>query len=202
MTLSEFISTFDHEGSIVLLEGKRKVASQDAPKLEALGKLLAEHTKYLKFRSGNADGSDALFTAGVAQVNPERIELILPYTSHRQQHAKSYQRHSLDEIELANEPALIYETKKNKKMARLVDRYANGDRDQYAMKAAYILRDTVKVIGTTEIRAIRIGIFYEDLKNPGQGGTGHTINVCKAHGIPVIDQNTWIHWLEPLDKKK
>ena len=100
---------------------------------------------------------------------------------------------------LVNQQALIYETKKNKKMSRLVDKYVQGDRDEYAMKAAYILRDTVKVIGTTEIPGIRVGIFYEDLENPGQGGTGHTINVCQSNGIPVIDQGTWKHWLEALD---
>ena len=199
MTLLEFISTFDTEGSIVLLEGKRKVSPVDEANLTALGKLLAQKTKYIQFRSGNAPGADALFTSGVASIDANRIELILPYNAHRKKEAKSYKRHSLENIPLVNEQALIYETKKNKKMARLVDKYLQGDRDQYAMKAAYILRDTVKVIGTTEIPGIRIGIFYEDLENPGQGGTGHTINVCQSNGIPVIDQGTWKHWLEPLE---
>ena len=199
MTLLEFISAFDAEGSIVLLEGKRKVSPVDEANLTALGKLLAQKTKYIQFRSGNAPGADALFTAGVAAIDANRIELILPYNEHRKKEAKSYKSHSLENMPLVNEQALIYETKKNKKMARLVDKYVQGDRDQYAMKAAYILRDTVKVIGTTEIPGIRVGIFYEDLENPGQGGTGHTINVCQSNGIPVIDQGTWKQWLEPLD---
>jgi len=199
MTLLEFISAFDAEGSIVLLEGKRKVSPVDEANLTALGKLLAQKTKYIQFRSGNAPGADALFTAGVAAIDANRIELILPYNEHRKKEAKSYKSHSLENMPLVNEQALIYETKKNKKMARLVDKYVQGDRDQYAMKAAYILRDTVKVIGTTEIPGIRVGIFYEDLENPGQGGTGHTINVYQSNGIPVIDQGTWKHWLEALD---
>lgn len=199
MTLLEFISAFDTEGSIVLLEGKRNVSPSDEADLTALGTLLAKNTKYIQFRSGNAPGADALFTAGVAAIDPNRIELILPYNTHRKKEAKSYRRHSLENIPLVNEEALIYETKKNKKMARLVDKYLQGDRDQYAMKAAYILRDTIKVIGTTDIPRIRIGIFYEDLENLGQGGTGHTINVCHSNGIPAIDQRTWKYWLEALD---
>jgi len=195
MTFQEFITAFDIAGSVVLLEGKRSVLNADAPKLTALGNLLANSTQHMRFRSGNAPGADALFTEGVAAVAPERIELILPYTKHRQAQAQNLKQVSMDDISLMEEPGLIYETKKNKKMAGLVDRYAQGNRDQYAMKAAYILRDTVKVMGSKDLSPIRAGVFYDDLNHPNQGGTGHTMNVCRNHEIPIFTQQIWENWL-------
>jgi len=196
MTFQEFIAAFDKEGSIVLLEGKRAVLSADAPLLTALGKRLAESTQWMHFRSGNAPGADALFTAGVAAIAPERIELILPYAKHRQEHAQNLKQVSMDDISLLKEPGLIYETKKNKKMAGLVDRYAQGIRDPYALKAAYILRDTLKVLGSKTLQKIHAGIFYDDLTNPNQGGTGHTMNVCKNHQVPCLTQEIWRDWVQ------
>ena len=168
MTFQEFIDAYDQEGSVVLLEGKRTVLTADAPILTALGKQLAESTRWMRFRSGNAPGADALFTAGVAAIAPDRMELILPYAKHRRAHAQNVKQVSMDEISLLEEPRLIYETKKNKKMAGLVDRYAQGNRDAYAMKAAYILRDTVKVLGIKDLSPIRAGVFYDDLNHPNQ----------------------------------
>jgi hypothetical protein len=195
MTFQEFIDAYDQEGSVVLLEGKRTVLTADAPILTALGKQLAESTRWMRFRSGNAPGADALFTAGVATIAPDRMELILPYAKHRRAHAQNVKQVSMDEISLLEEPRLIYETKKNKKMAGLVDRYAQGNRDAYAMKAAYILRDTVKVLGIKDLSPIRAGVFYDDLNHPNQGGTGHTMNVCRNHEIPIFTQQIWRNWL-------
>jgi hypothetical protein len=195
MTFQEFIDAYDQEGSVVLLEGKRTVLTADAPILTALGKQLAESTRWMRFRSGNAPGADALFTAGVAAIAPDRMELILPYAKHRRAHAQNVKQVSMDEISLLEEPRLIYETKKNKKMAGLVDRYAQGNRDAYAMKAAYILRDTVKVLGIKDLSPIRAGVFYDDLNHPNQGGTGHTMNVCRNHEIPIFTQQIWRNWL-------
>lgn len=58
--------------AVVLLEGKRKVLPEDAEKLYQLGKMLAEKTKYMRFRSGNAGGSDEHFCNGVADVDNSR----------------------------------------------------------------------------------------------------------------------------------
>ena len=65
----------------------------------------------------------------------------------------------------------------------------------FELKAAYIIRDTIKAIGTNEIKPATIAIFYDDLKNPGKGGTGHTMSVCKLNNIPTIDQKLWFNWL-------
>lgn len=71
----------------------------------------------------------------------------------------------------------------------------DGSRDGNAMKAAYIIRDTVKVIGAEGIPPASFGIFYDDLSKPGTGGTGHTMSVCREAGIPLIDQRVWMAWL-------
>lgn len=194
MLLEEFLARFDREGSVVLLEGKRAVAEQDREKLIALGRMLAEKTAYTLFRSGNAPGADELFSEGVAMVDPKRLEVITPYKSHRKKTNKAYTTYSLDEIDVVSEPAVIYHSKTQKKNAKLVDAYVAGDKNALSTKAAYLIRDTVKVLGTNEIPKASFGIFYNDLSNPLEGGTGHTIAVCRENGVETIDQETWFNW--------
>ena len=101
----------------------------------------------------------------------------------------------MDEINIAAEPKVVYQSKSNKKTEKLIDQYVSGDRNRYAIKAAYIIRDTIKVTGTEEIKPATFGVFYDDLDKPMTGGTGHTMNVCKQNDIPIIDQKTWFKWL-------
>ena len=196
MTLSEFINQHDHDRAVVLLEGKRKGAEEDRNKLHELGKLLASKTEKMIFRSGNAAGSDQFFSDGVAAVDHKRLQVITPYDNHRKKTNKAYETVSMDNIDLASEPELLYQSKSNKKMEKLIDQYVSGDRGRFAIKAAYIIRDTVKAIGTETIPPATFGIFYDDLSNPMSGGTGHTMQICNQNGIPIIDQNIWMKWLE------
>ena len=195
MTLKEFINQFDKDNSIVLLEGKRNVLETDKESLVSLGKLLASTTSKMLFRSGNADGADNYFSLGVSSVNKNRLQVITPYTGHRQKSNKAYDTISLDEINVAAEPEVVYQSKSNKKTEKLVDQYISGARDRYSIKAAYIIRDTIKAIGTDEIKPATFGIFYDDLDNPKEGGTGHTMKVCDKNCIPIIDQKVWFKWL-------
>lgn len=195
MTLKEFIKQFDKPNSIVLLEGKRNVLEADKEKLTTLGKLLASSTKNMIFRSGNANGSDQLFSDGVTAVDNKRLQVITPYSGHRKKTNQAYETISLDEINIAAEPKVVYQSKSNKKTEKLIDQYVSGDRNRYAIKAAYIIRDTIKATGTEEIKPATFGIFYDDLDKPMTGGTGHTMNVCKQNDIPIIDQKTWFKWL-------
>lgn len=194
ISLSEFIEKYDKEGNIILLEGKRNVLESDQALLVKLGKVLSEKTSHLKFRSGNADGSDLFFSQGVASVDNSRLQVITPYAGHRQKHNQAYETIALDELQLAADDEVIYQTKTNK-TGKLIDSYVNGNRDRFSIKAAYLIRDTVKAIGTKEIPAATFGIFYDDLENPLSGGTGHTMKVCQQNDIPIIDQQTWMTWL-------
>lgn len=196
MTLREFINQYDRQGAIVLLEGKRAVMESDIDLLVQLGKMLATRTKHITFRSGNADGSDQYFSLGVSAVDKSRLQVITPYTGHRKKTNQAYLTYSLDDVNVAAEPEVVFQSKSNKRMEKLVDQYIAGARDRYSIKAAYILRDTIKVIGTDEIKPATFGIFYDDLVQPKSGGTGHTMKVCEINHIPVIDQGIWFKWLE------
>ena len=196
MKLNEFIEHYDIDGSIVLLEGKREVLEFDKEKLKALGLLLASKTKKMIFRSGNAEGADQFFSNGVTSLSPERLQVIVPYSGHRQKNNKASDTISLDEINISSEPEVLYQSKNNKKTNNLIDKYALGEKNRFTIKAAYIIRDTIKAIGTKQIKPATFGIFYDDLENPRKGGTGHTMSICEQNKIPIIDQNTWFNWLD------
>jgi len=196
MTLKEFVERYDNENAIILLEGKRSVLSTDKDLLFQLGKTLAEKTKNVTFRSGNADGADYFFSTGVSSVDKTRLQVITPYAGHRNKANQAYDTVSLDQIDIAAESEVVYQSKSNKKMEKLIDQYVAGERDKNSIKAAYIIRDTIKVLGTDNIKPATFGIFYDDPDNPQTGGTGHTMKVCQQNNIPIIDQSTWFKWLQ------
>jgi hypothetical protein len=196
MTLTEFLSAHDRPGAVTLLEGKRKVLAQDVAKLEMLGRRLAASSHHMQFRSGNAPGADHHFSLGVAEVDASRLQVIIPYTSHRSASNLAARTYSLDDVDLLQEPELVYATRETRSMASLVDGYVSGKRGMPYLKASYLLRDTAKVLGARGIPPASFAIFYDDLAAPGQGGTGHTMRVCVANGIPMVDQRTWFAWLD------
>ncbi len=197
LSLAEFIRKYDFPGSVILLEGKRNVLPQDEQLLSALGEKLCRMMRHARFRSGNAPGSDELFSKGVSNVDPNRLEVIVPYTGHRKKQSQGYVTHSLDDISLAAEPEVTYHTKFDSRKSKLIDDYAGGISNSVTIKAAYLLRDTVKVIGTRSgIPKATFAIFYDDLQNPEKGGTGHTISVCKNNDVPFVNQQVWMRWLE------
>ncbi len=196
MTLAEFTTKYDQEKTIILLEGKRNVLESDKEKLIQLGKLLAIHLPLATFRSGNADGADFYFSQGVLQVAPNRLQVITPYENHRQKLNNAYETISLDQIDLLNEPELIYQSKNNKKTKSLIDKYIDGAKDRFSIKAAYIIRDTVKVAGTKSgIPPIDFAFFYDDEQNPKTGGTGHTMEICEMNKLPYLTQKDWEKWI-------
>jgi hypothetical protein len=195
MTLQEFISKYDHANSVILLEGKRNVLEADKDKLVALGKLLALKTSKMIFRSGNAEGAVQFFSEGVAEIDYKRLQVITPYTGHRQKTNKSYSTISLDQVDLLSNPQVVYHSKNNKKTENLIDRYLLGENNRYTIKAAYIIRDTIKVLGADNIKPATFGIFYDDLGDPGKGGTGHTMTVFSQMNIPFVDQREWFEWV-------
>ncbi len=195
MTFVDFVSKHDQPGTVVLLEGKREVPAEDQDRLRALGRLVAAGTKHLTLRSGNAEGSDHFFSEDVASVDPKRLQLCTPYSGHRSKTNLAHETVALNQINLLAEKEVVYQSKSNMKTEKLIDRFVAGDFDRFTIKAAYILRDTVKAIGTKDVKPANFGIFYYDLANPRSGGTGHTMQVCEANGIPLIDQRVWIGWL-------
>jgi hypothetical protein len=195
MKSNEFINNYDFKGSIILLEGKRNVKPDDKNLLIKLGTLLTSKAKHITFRSGNAPGADELFCEGVSLVDRNRIQLIIPNKEHRKKNRIGMEAISLDEINLLCEPEIVYQSKSNLKTKNLVERYVNGHRDSVTCNAGYIIRDTIKVLGTQSIPPANFGIFYDDLEKPCSGGTGHTMNVCKQNNVPYINQTAWKEWV-------
>lgn len=196
MTLENFIHLFGKPGAVVLLEGKRKVDANDAPKLSAIGYLLASRMPDVLFRSGNAPGADELFAAGVAAVDVSRMQVVTPHAGHRANQSKGFNTVALDQVQLATEPEVIYESRQDTRNRNLVDAYVNGTNRLLAVKGAYLIRDTVKVVGVSGVAPASVGLFYDDLSKPATGGTGFTMDVCLRRGVPVIDQRIWFKWLE------
>lgn len=184
---------------MILLEGKREVRPEDRDLLVKLGQLLAENLPGCRFRSGNAPGADELFTSGVNKIDPSRVELVLPYNGHRKSSANISYSIALDEINLAAEPETLYHSKKILGES-LVNEYGKGSKSRVAAKAAYLIRDTMKVTGsvTAGLKKSDFAIFYDDLKDPGKGGTGHTMKVCDQAGVPKINQKVWMGWLDAM----
>jgi hypothetical protein len=156
---------------------------------------LAREFVCLRFRSGNAEGSDEAFSAGVAEIDSSRLQVIAPYASHRVKVRYADALYSSPEAltkvqEAAITEATVAATPRNAN----VD-YKRTGSPKLAAKAAYLIRDTMKVVGySEEFGAPVCGLFYVDLSDPEAGGTGHTIRVCRQHGIPVAFQDSWMHW--------
>jgi len=182
---------------VVLLEGTRALPDADAPKLTALATRLARSFPGVRFRTGNATGSDEAFAAGVASVDPARIEYVLPYTGHRKgKRSAQSPATGLDQLLPGCVDAAVATTAAvSPKYRRATESY----RDQKASHreraiAQMILRDTVKVTGAGELARPTAGIFYVNAESPGDGGTGHTMRVCEAKGVPAITQFAWMEW--------
>lgn len=195
MDLQLFLNQYDAPGSVILLEGKRKVKAEDKQILINFGKKLAESSKNIVFRSGNASGADEYFSEGVASINPERLQVVMPYLSHRQKARLTNNIISLDQVDLHKETNLVQLSKKNKSISTLINKYLAGHRNNFTHKAAYILRDTLKVAGAAGINPTSFAIFYDDLQKPRSGGTGHTMMMCDNLEIEYHTQNTWFSWL-------
>lgn len=196
MNFSEFISRYDTPGSVVLLEGKRTVKLEDCKKLMLLGEKVTRSSKYITFRSGNSSGSDYHFAKGVTNIDASRIEVIIPFDGYRKSFSKEIRTVSLDSINLIKESTVVFESEENYKTRKLVKQYLEGNRDNITRLISYIIRDTIKALGTTSgILPATAGIFYDDLEYPEQGGTGHTILTCRRNGIPTLNQLDWFNWL-------
>ena len=180
----------------ILLEGRRSIPPEMAEFAGKLGALLATKYPTLRFRSGNAQGSDEAFSLGVASVDPTRLEIIAPYESHR---AKSRIGNAIygspESLSPEEKEALVaHSIKASPKNKGLFEKALRSK--ALSAKADYLLRDTMKVIGYgTALRPPVLALFYVDLKDPMEGGTGHTIRVCQNQGIPVAFQDSWQDWL-------
>jgi hypothetical protein len=195
MNLSEFRDLAVGDSPVVLMEGRRAIPELDASASRGFAARLAREFVCLRFRSGNAEGSDEAFSAGVAEVDASRLQVIAPYASHRKKVRYADAIYSSPEFlssvqEAAITEATVAATPRN---ANVV--YKRTSSPKLGAKASYLIRDTMKVIGHSEEFGPPVcGLFYVDLSDPEAGGTGHTIRVCRQQGVPVAFQDSWMRW--------
>lgn len=185
---------------VILVEGTRDLPEADRPLLVELGRLLAQKLPHAVFRTGNATGSDTAWAEGVAVVDAKRLQYVLPNTGMgRQRRQSDSPAVALAAVPAAAEQVLAGATAKATPASqRLVDLYVREKGGSAnAAKGAYLLRDTLKVLGCAELNLApaTVGIFYVNEADPMGGGTGHTIRVCSEQGVPVVTQAAWRRWL-------
>ena len=79
---------------------------------------------------------------------------------------------------------------------RATRRYA-----QWITKQEGITKESLDVKGL-EFKKANFAIFYDDLKKPKSGGTGHTMKVCEENGLSYINQTVWFEWLNTVPEIK
>lgn len=181
----------------ILVEGTRNLPAHDTRILTRFASDLARSFPRLRFRTGNATGSDQAFAQGVAEVDAARLEYVAPYARHRlrDRHPGSSAL-ALDALSTEQLHELAHLTgAATPKLKDLAQRYVEGRvPPRQASSAQLLLRDTLKVTGTETFDRPVAGIFYVNPEKPDGGGTGHTIRVCRNAGIPVFTQAEWRRW--------
>ena len=198
MTFSDFAALVESQpDGVVLLEGRRSIPAGDQLLATRLAAKLALTFRNVRFRSGNAEGSDHSFSEGVAQVDAKRLQVVAPYASHRTSLRYSEAIYdSPDSLSRIQDEELADKTvSASPKNKGLISK--RGQKGRLAAKASYLIRDTMKVIGHSgEFPKPICAIFYVDLEDPMAGGTGHTIRVCRQEGVPLVFQDSWFGWLD------
>ncbi len=183
---------------VVLLEGRRKVKPGDGPLLTNFARKMAQTFSSVTFRTGNASGSDTYFAKGVAEVDPKRLQYVVPTPGmglrNRIEGASVL---SYDDISKVEDDEINYLSASANENRRDLFEYAKEKpKGKAAAQAKYLLRDTLKVTGSEDAGFSKpvLGFFYVDPAKPLDGGTGHTIKVCQALDVPVITQLAFIDY--------
>lgn len=184
---------------VILLEGTRKINDDQFLLLSKFGEFIARKFPNCHFRSGNASGSDDAFAQGVRKVAPNRMQIVLPKmdSGKSRLHNRDYVL-ALEDVSQAEEKQIIYESKRaTPKNKRLFEAYELQQEGMMKQKSLYLLRDTLKVLGSPEnnLSPITAGIFFVNEDDPEAGGTGHTMRVCRQNSIHVFTQDVWLSWM-------
>jgi hypothetical protein len=185
------------EAPVILLEGTRQLPADKLEALANVGRSLAEAFPRAVFRSGNASGTDEAFAAGVATVSGATLQLVLPTPGMgRSRRPSSATCVALDDLPLEERQHLARESfAASPENHRLFDLYLRGQSGNPAYaKAQYLVRDALKVIGSTEVQLApaTVALFFINNLGPTSGGTAHTIRLCERQKVPVFTQRDWL----------
>lgn len=199
MTYDAFLSRLRGlPAPVVLLEGTRALAPDVAPRLVALAERLARALPHARFRTGNAPGSDTAFAEGVGRVDAARLLHVLPHAGHRARHRpQDVPTAAVTEVTDDTLGTLLTVTREaSPQYGFSPGVLAETAHPRPRATARLLLRDTLKVVGTDGMPPADIGLFYVNPADPLGGGTGHTMRVCHARGVPVLTQDVWFGWDE------
>ncbi len=197
MNYPSFSKLAGKHSAVVLLEGTRQLPANEAPRLTALAAHLARTFPSLRFRTGNAAGSDEAFAAGVASIDPSRLELVVPYSSHRTRARpeRSVATALTDLGTTLAQEVVEMTVRASPQYERVAVNYRKPKtHPRQRATAQLLLRDTLKVTGSDSMSRPIAGIFFLHAPDPERGGTGHTMRVCRMLGVPVIAQDDWMNW--------
>ena len=191
-----------HPRPVILLEGTRKLPAEAHEKLRAVTAWLCAEFPRAIFRSGNAEGTDAVFAEAVAACDSARLELVLPHAGMgRKRRPPGARCVALEELPEADLECVVAVTRQaGRDAGRLGEYYLahrSGPSSAATSKATYLLRDTLKVTGSEALglAPAALGIFFVNEADPTGGGTGHTIRVCGVQDVPVAEQSEWKNWV-------
>ena len=133
----------------------------------------------------------------MASVDASRLEFVLPYAAHRsKQRPAESAAVAIDDISadrLQEVVSATVDASPQYESTAVSYRQIQTDSRQRSV-AQLILRDTLKVTGSETMTPPVAGIFFVHEPDPDRGGTGHTMRVCRARGVPVIQQSQWLEW--------
>lgn len=182
------------ENPVILLEGTRAVEEEMGAQLSIFAAQLATQFPRAIFRSGNADGADSYFAQGMAKIDPIRLQLVVPQASHRRANRPAGAAiFSLDNVE--DDADLVALTLAASPTYGFLAQ--NRASPKFGVKFAYLLRDTLKVAGHSglHLAPATVGLFFVNEQKPKSGGTTHTMRVCEAAKVAVVEQQDWLEWI-------
>ena len=185
---------------VVLLEGSRDLEVEHRDMLVEFAAKLASVFPTAIFRSGDALGSDSAFAEGINQINTALLQLVLP-NDRKAKTQNQETRVSLEQLPPREKSKLIELTKRATPANKpLIEFYEKGLEGRARYQAQYLIRDTLKVIGSKKfkLRSATIGCFYVNSTKATGGGTGHTIRVCEQATVPIVTQGDWFQWLRAI----
>lgn len=148
------------ERPVISLEGTRKLPAHRHGQLQALAAWLGTEFPRAIFRSGNAEGTDAVFADAVAACDPARLELVLPHAGmgrkRRPSGARCVALEAMPDADLERVVAVTREAGRD--AGRLGDYYLthrHGPGSAATSKATFLLRDTLKVTGAETLGLMR-----------------------------------------------
>ncbi|MBW1683141.1 MAG: hypothetical protein JRJ83_17300 [Deltaproteobacteria bacterium] len=139
---------------VILLEGTRNLSDEDRLEVVWFTERLARMLPRAKFRTGNAIGTDEAFAGGVKNVDPCRLEFVVPYGTLRKSKVPPESAvFSLQDICGNVWAEICRQTKEaSPRIAPPIDLFRKvGGKNRHTVKALYLLRDTLKVVGSKSL---------------------------------------------------